>query len=86
VRALPGVGGGPVYAATRFDVLKAGDVTLDFGKDRPAMMWVDGKSVDRGNLRVDLTAGTHTVVVRLDPASMPKGLTLRCADVVFRSD
>jgi putative heme-binding domain-containing protein len=87
VRGVAPVDGGrPVFVATRFDVLKAGRVALDFGKNAPAALWVDGKPLGRGELTTDLAAGTHTLVVRLDPSKMPPRLTLSSPDVVFRPD
>jgi putative heme-binding domain-containing protein len=89
VRAVPGLTdpGKVVYAATRFEVLKAGRVTLTFGNNAPPAVWVNGKPGAAGtDLPFDLPAGVHTVAVRLDLAAAPKRLTLRSPDVVFRPD
>jgi putative heme-binding domain-containing protein len=87
VRAIPGVKGTPIYAATRFEVPKAGPVSFKFGKEAPAAMWIDGKATaSTADQPITLAAGVHSLVVRIDPARMPEKLTLRSPDVVFRPD
>jgi hypothetical protein len=46
---------------------------------------VDGQPATK-DLRLDVAAGVHTLVIRIDPAAMPERLSLRSADVVFRAD
>lgn len=76
-----------VYAATRFEVPKAGRATLTFGKSAPAAGWVDGKPLEKAaQVSLDLAAGTHILVIRLDVARMPERQSLRSADVVFRPE
>jgi putative heme-binding domain-containing protein len=90
VRALLTAGtptGRAVYAATRFEVPRAGSAGLHFGPAPPAEVWVDGHSVSAAkDVKLDLSAGVHTLVIRLDVAAMPERLFLRSSDVVFRAE
>jgi putative heme-binding domain-containing protein len=76
-----------VYAATRFEVPRAGKIALSFGTAPPAEVWVDGQSVAAAkDMSLDLAGGVHTLVLRLDPGAMPERLYLRSSDVVFRAE
>jgi hypothetical protein len=68
-------------------VTKDGAVTLTFSSAPATPLWLDGKQIDaRKDLRMDLARGTHTLVIPLDPASLPDQLILQSPDVVFRPD
>jgi hypothetical protein len=72
--------------ATRFDVPKAGKVTLRFDADAKDV-WLDGKPAAAGKeLVLELAAGTHTLVVRADVAALPALWVVQSGDVVFRPE
>lgn len=65
-----------LYAATELTVAKAGAVKLKLDATA-GEVWVDGRKVGGiGELSVELTPGTHRVIVRLDPKQIPDSLRL----------
>jgi putative heme-binding domain-containing protein len=75
-----------LYAAARLQTTEAGSVTLKF-EEAPLAIWVDGKPVSpTTSSATELTAGAHTVVVRLDPKKLPKALRLESSAGTFLSD
>jgi putative heme-binding domain-containing protein len=72
-----------VFAATEIQVAKAGPVNLKL--DAVAgEVWIDGQRVGgAGESKVDLIAGTHRVLVRLDPRSVPDYVKLESPDATF---
>ncbi|MEW6306635.1 MAG: PVC-type heme-binding CxxCH protein, partial [Verrucomicrobiota bacterium] len=73
-----------IYAATDFQVAKAGDVKFKVPDGANVMAWVDGKQVKGGNLlTANLPAGRHTIIVRLDAKNVPPVLRLESGDVSF---
>jgi putative heme-binding domain-containing protein len=75
-----------IFAVTRFEVTKAGPVTLTFG-GAPAGLWIDGKMVeDREEVRLELDRGTHTLAIPLDWNAVLAQVALHSPDVVFRPD
>ncbi len=73
-----------LYAATKFESSKAGPVRLRLAGADDRALWIDGKSVKPGQeVTTDLAAGTHTVVVRLDPKKLPENLRLESPDATF---
>ena len=66
---------------------RAGRVALRFGGGVPAEAWLDGRPVRAAQeLSPELDKGTHILVIRLDPAALAERLSLRSADVAFRTD
>ncbi|MGV3774641.1 MAG: PVC-type heme-binding CxxCH protein [Verrucomicrobiales bacterium] len=73
-----------VYAIARFDVSKAGPVTLQFENLDKAFIWIDGKEVKAGQeVKVELAAGTHQIAVRIDSASLPEFIRVKTSDGTF---
>lgn len=73
-----------VFAATDVAAAKAGTVRFNLTAGPGAELWVDGKRAGgNGESTVELTAGTHRIVVRLDPKQMPESLRLESKDVQF---
>jgi hypothetical protein len=73
-----------VFAATRLQVPNAGTVHLKLTGASGAPLWVDGKPVSaRSDATAELSAGTHTVVVKLDTQHLPEAIRLECPDGTF---
>lgn len=73
-----------VYAAAQLEMAKAGPVRLKFSGVTNATVWIDGQPVKPGSeLSSDLTPGTHTIVVRLDPKRLPENLRLESSEGTF---
>jgi putative heme-binding domain-containing protein len=73
-----------VYAAARLEMPKAGPVALQIENADPSPLWVDGKPIalgDRGH--VDLTAGAHVVVLKLDGRKLPDFIRVKASDGTF---
>jgi len=72
-----------VFAATEIQVAKAGPVKLKLDA-AAGEVWIDGQKVGgAGESRVELKAGTHRVLVRLDPKSVPDYVRLESSDATF---
>ena len=73
-----------VFAATDVTAAKAGTAKFTLTAGPGAELWVDGKRAGgSGESAVELTAGAHRLVVRLDPKQMPESLRLESKDVQF---
>lgn len=73
-----------VYLATEVNASKAGPAAFALTAGDGAELWIDGRKVGgTGSTRVDLTQGTHRVLVRLDPKRIPPSVRLESADVAF---
>ncbi|MBL9176306.1 MAG: c-type cytochrome [Verrucomicrobiales bacterium] len=73
-----------VYLATEVTASRAGPAEFSLGAGDGAELWIDGRKVGGpGSSRVDLTPGTHRVLVRLDPKRVPPAVRLESADVAF---
>ena len=78
-----------VYAAASFESAKAGPARFQLDAAGVVQVWLDGKQIKRtgnGGFTPELSAGTHTVVVRMDGQAMPESLRLRSTDVNFLSN
>ena len=76
-----------LYAATQFQTPKAGPVTLRLSGAEKTPVWIDGKAVTAStSIQADLAPGTHTVVLRLDPKSLPDQVRLESPDATFAAD
>ncbi|MBC8002346.1 MAG: hypothetical protein H7X97_07130 [Opitutaceae bacterium] len=78
-----------VYAATTFESAKAGPASFQLEAPAVVQVWLDGKQIKRagnGGFSAELSAGTHTLVVRMDSQAMPESLRLRSTDVTFASN
>ena len=55
-----------VYAATQFQVAKAGPVSLNLTGAEGSPVWVDGKPAQTSStLAPDLAAGSHIIILKL---------------------
>lgn len=73
-----------IYAATQFQVPRTGPVQLALSCSPHLAMWIDGKPVAASTaITAELTAGTHTFVVKLDPKKLPGQLRLETNDGTF---
>lgn len=73
-----------LYAVTQFEAAKAGPVTLEFPRLEKAALWIDGQAHPIGpRVTVDLPAGRHTLVLRLDAGTFPEYLTAGASDATF---
>jgi putative heme-binding domain-containing protein len=65
-----------LYAATEINVAKAGPVSLNLDA-AAGELWVDGRKLGGiGRQTAELGAGTHRVVVRIDPKQIPESVKL----------
>jgi putative heme-binding domain-containing protein len=73
-----------VFAATEIQTTKAGPVKLKLDASGPAELWIGGrKAGGTGETTVELPAGAHRLLVRLDPRSVPEYVRLESADGTF---
>ncbi len=73
-----------VYAGTEITVAQAGPVHFQLTANPAAGLWVDGRRIGgAGASQVELSAGAHRVVVRLDPKQIPAFLRLESPDASF---
>lgn len=75
-----------IYATTQLDVAKAGPVRLHLEGMEGASVWIDGKALppsQAGNLEVNLAAGSHPLMVRMDPKKLPPHLRVGTSDGTF---
>ena len=73
-----------LYTATQFQTAKDGPVNFKLTGVAKAQVWIDGKPAgNSGDIKADLPAGTHTIVVKLDSRQLPEQLSLRSGDVSF---
>ena len=72
-----------VFAATEIQVPKSGPVKLKLDT-AAGEVWIDGKKIGGvGETQVDLTAGTHRILVRMDPRNVPDYARLETSDGTF---
>ena len=74
-----------VYAGTQLQVPKSGPVHMKFSGAPGAAVWIDGKPANAGSeeITAELPAGTHAIVVRLDPKKLPAQIRLESSDGTF---
>ncbi len=76
-----------VFLGTEFTTVRAGAVNFALTAGPGSELWVDGRKVGGpGASAVDLAAGVHRVVVRLDPRQTPEEVRLESRDGTFRLD
>ena len=75
---------GGVYLKTDIEVATDGDVTLSANGADAADLWVDAMPIEGDtNFTTELTAGKHTVVIRLDGKKLPASFRFVSRDVTF---
>jgi hypothetical protein len=73
-----------IYAATRFEVSKAGAVPLELAGADGAPVWIDGKPVVHNTaMAPEVAAGPHTFVVKLDARKLPAAIRLGSSEATF---
>lgn len=76
-----------VYMQATFEAASAGKVNLKTATD--TAIWVDGKpvtSAGEGEFSAELSAGRHTVIVRMDARGLPETFRLESDDVTFLAE
>lgn len=72
-----------IYAATELQTLKAGPVKLNLDASA-GEVWIDSRKIGGvGESVAELSAGTHRVLVRIDPRKMPDAISLKSSDGTF---
>ncbi|MFM8359418.1 MAG: hypothetical protein ACKOET_12790 [Verrucomicrobiota bacterium] len=65
-------------------VAKAGPVALQLTANPAAELWVGSRKIGgAGASRTELAAGTHRVLVKLDPKQIPESIRLESPDASF---
>ena len=76
-----------VYAGTEFEVAQAGEVTLQLDGADGAKVWIDGRVVKTaGEIKTNLPAGKHSLVLRFDPKALPKSVKASTSQGTFLVD
>jgi putative heme-binding domain-containing protein len=71
-----------VFAAAQLQVAKAGPVHLQWTGTTDAPLWLDGKPIDHTST-IDLPAGSHVIIVKLDAQKLPDSIRLESPDGTF---
>ena len=75
-----------VFVATQFQATKEGAGAFKREGGAKAEVFIDGKAVKvakDGSFTAGLTAGPHTLVLRLDPQALPESVRVKSGDVNF---
>jgi len=73
-----------MYVAAQLQTAGGGPVKLKLDGEPVSGAWIDGKPQKPGNeINADLSAGTHTIVLRIDPKKLPEGLRLESSAGIF---
>lgn len=76
-----------LYAAARFQSAGAGNANLKLTAAPALGAWIDGQAIKLEDLaKTKLTAGNHTLIVKLDPKKLPETLRVESTDVTFLAD
>jgi putative heme-binding domain-containing protein len=76
-------GAGFILAGARFRTAKSGPVHFNLTPE-DATAWIDGKATPlRGNGGVELSAGTHEAILRIDVGNLPAFIRLQAAEATF---
>jgi putative heme-binding domain-containing protein len=72
------------YAAAKLELPGATSVKLSLAGASAAPVWIDGNPQKSGEqITANLSAGTHTIVIRLDPKQLPEALRLEASAGTF---
>ena len=72
-----------VFAATELQTAQAGPVKLNLDATA-GEVWIDGKKIGgTGESVAELAAGTHRVLVKIDPKNIPDAIRLKTSDGTF---
>jgi hypothetical protein len=72
-----------VLAMTEITLPQAGRASFSLIANPTTELWIDGKKV---SCPLQLTAGLHRVIVKLDPSRVPERIRLETADASFKLD
>ena len=73
-----------LFAAAQFQVAKDGNVRLKLNGASGSPVWIDGTPVQfNSDLNINLTAGKHTVVLKLEAKKLPEAIRAETADATF---
>ncbi len=76
-----------VWLASRFQTAKAGAAKFKVSGTSSPKVWIDGKPVaGDGDLTADLTAGTHTLFLKVTTTDLAQGLKVESSDVTFLTE
>jgi len=80
-------GAGLLLAGARFRTATTGPVHFDFTATDNVMAWIDGKETTlRNSTTIELPAGTHVAIVKLEAGKLPDFIRLQSADATFLTD
>jgi putative heme-binding domain-containing protein len=73
-----------VFLGAKFQVAAAGAARFKLSEVPGASVWIDGKPINLNpEISAQLSGGTHTIVLRLDPTKIPELVRLESADATF---
>ncbi len=73
-----------LFSATQLQVARKGLVTLRFTAPKDTRLWIDGEPRDFADLsRVELEAGVHDIVLKLNPRTLPESIRVECDEGTF---
>ena len=76
-----------IFLGAKFQVASPGPVSFKLADAPGASVWIDGKPANASpELQAQLTAGTHIIVLRFDPAKLPDQVRLESGDATFLVD
>ena len=76
-----------LFAAATLQTARPGEVTLTFSAPAEARLWIDGKNRKfQPKVTVPLEAGTHHIILQLDPRTLPEFIRLESDEGTFLTD
>ncbi|MDA7866641.1 GDSL-type esterase/lipase family protein [Verrucomicrobia bacterium] len=73
-----------LFTSTQFQVPRKGSVTLRFAAPKDTLIWVDGKTIPFSKeSQLELDAGVHEVVLKLNPRTLPDSIRMECDEGTF---
>ena len=76
-----------LFSSTQLQVARKATVTLNFSAPDDTLLWVDGQSYPYADQRrLELDAGTHSIVLKLNPRSLPESIRVECDEGTFLID
>lgn len=73
-----------LFAATKLQVPREGTVNLALAAPENSLLWIDGHATPfKSQLALDLEAGIHEIVLKLDPRSLPDSIQAQCNEGTF---
>jgi len=73
-----------IYAATQFQVAKAGEVRMKLSGAANSTAWIDGKALKTGDeIKTELASGLHTLILKFNSQKLPESVRAESADATF---